>query len=245
MTVRKTERRLPTGYQATDLGEAVVPTDGRCALISFATAPIVTGRDNTYVLFITDATLAAAAQSIEWTFTENDEVARVEADGGTDIVYRPTGTGPLAVAVRLLDAAGASQASLTLEQFIVLPSSEIEALIASFKDQPGPGASDPEALRELVNQHCRYYHPLHVLLKPVNRRLALLAAFFRLAFVGLCSVAKLFESATLVALGRTDYLRAFGLERLPAYTPNSTLIRSCHGRKKGNFWQSIQYHFPW
>jgi hypothetical protein len=132
-------------------------TDGRCALISFATAPIVTGRDTTYVLFITDAVLAATAQSIEWTFTENDEVARVEADGGPDIVYRPAGTGPLAVAVRVLDAASAPQASLTLEQFVVLPSSEIEALIATSTDKPGPGASDPEALRELVNQHCRYY----------------------------------------------------------------------------------------
>lgn len=157
MTVRKIDRRLPAGYQATDLGEAVVATDGRCALISFATAPIVTGRDNTYVLFITDAALAAAAQSIEWTFTENDEVARVETNGGQEIVYRPAGTGPITVAARVLDAASALQASLVLDQFIVLPSSEIEALIAGAKDQPGPGASDPEALRELVNQHCRYY----------------------------------------------------------------------------------------
>jgi hypothetical protein len=109
------------------------------------------------VLYNTAPAHAAASQSIEWTFTENDEDARIEADGGADIVHRPAGTGPLVVAVRVLDAASAPQASLTLEQFVVLPSSEIEALIASAKDQPGPGASDPEALRELVNQHCRYY----------------------------------------------------------------------------------------
>jgi len=42
---------------------------------------------------------------------------------------------------------------------------------------------------------------LYVLLKPVSRNLALLAAFFRLTFVGIYGVAKLFEIAALAALG--------------------------------------------
>jgi len=50
---------------------------------------------------------------------------------------------------------------------------------------------------------------LYVLLRPVNRNLALLAAFFRLTFVGIYGVAKLFEIAALVALGGTDTLKAF------------------------------------
>jgi hypothetical protein len=49
---------------------------------------------------------------------------------------------------------------------------------------------------------------LYVLLRPVSRNLALLAAFFRLAFVGIYSVSKLFEIAALVALGGADALRA-------------------------------------
>jgi Domain of unknown function (DUF4386) len=50
---------------------------------------------------------------------------------------------------------------------------------------------------------------LYVLLKPVSKNLALLAAFFRLTFVGIYGVAKLFEIAALVVLGRADYLKAF------------------------------------
>lgn len=47
------------------------------------------------------------------------------------------------------------------------------------------------------------------LLKPLDRYLALLAAFFRRTFVGLYGVAKLFEIAALVALSRSaDYLKA-------------------------------------
>jgi hypothetical protein len=55
---------------------------------------------------------------------------------------------------------------------------------------------------------------LYFLLRPVSRSLALLAAFFRLAFVGVYSVAKLFEIAALVALGGADYLKAFEPQQL-------------------------------
>jgi len=45
---------------------------------------------------------------------------------------------------------------------------------------------------------------LYALLEPVSRRLALLGAFFRLTFVAVYSVAKLFEIAALVFLKTTD-----------------------------------------
>lgn len=51
---------------------------------------------------------------------------------------------------------------------------------------------------------------LYVLLKPVSAHLALLAAFFRLSFVGIYGVTKLFEIAALVALGNTDAFKALG-----------------------------------
>lgn len=50
---------------------------------------------------------------------------------------------------------------------------------------------------------------LYVLLKPVSKNLTLLAAFFRLTFVGIYGVAKLFEIAALAVLGSADYLKAF------------------------------------
>jgi hypothetical protein len=71
MTVRKTENRIPADFQAADLGEASIASDGRSALISFVTTPLVVSRENTYVAFVTDQTLSASAASFEWSVTEN------------------------------------------------------------------------------------------------------------------------------------------------------------------------------
>jgi hypothetical protein len=57
---------------------------------------------------------------------------------------------------------------------------------------------------------------LYVLLKPVSRNLALLAAFFRLTFVSIYGVSKLFEVAALVALSRADFLKAFAPQQAQA-----------------------------
>ncbi|RPJ46247.1 MAG: DUF4386 domain-containing protein [Candidatus Latescibacterota bacterium] len=55
---------------------------------------------------------------------------------------------------------------------------------------------------------------LYVLLRPVSRNLALLAAFFRLAFVGIYGVAKLFEIAALVAFQDAGRLTGLGPTQL-------------------------------
>ena len=155
--MRKIERRLPAGYQTTDLGEASSAADGRCALVSFATAPLVAGRENTYVLFVTDDALAASVQSIEWTFTENGSITNTEYGALTEVVYAPQGLGTLNLTVGLLDAADNELSTVSLEQMLVGPSQDLEDLIAAATEQPGPGASNPDVLRELVNQHCIYY----------------------------------------------------------------------------------------
>lgn len=68
---------------------------------------------------------------------------------------------------------------------------------------------------------------LYVLLKPVNRNLALLGSFFRLTFVGIYGVAKLFEIAALVVLGReSEYLKAFEPEQLHALAYVSLRVHS-------------------
>jgi hypothetical protein len=55
---------------------------------------------------------------------------------------------------------------------------------------------------------------LYVLLKPVSRNLALLAAFFRLTFVAIYSTAKLFEVAALAALDGAGYLKGLDPRQL-------------------------------
>jgi hypothetical protein len=67
---------------------------------------------------------------------------------------------------------------------------------------------------------------LYVLLKPVSRNLALLAAFFRLTFVSIYGVAKLFEIAALAVLGRADYLKAFEPQQLNALAYLSLRLHS-------------------
>lgn len=157
MTVRKTERRLPTGFEPSDLGEAVLTADGRCALISFVTAPVVIGRENTYVVIVSDATLAGKVSSFEWTFKENGTVKHTETTERADAVYRPAAAGSLSIGVRLLDSSNAEQANLTLDQPMSAPSATLEALIQNANNAPGPGVGNPETLRELVNEHSVYY----------------------------------------------------------------------------------------
>jgi hypothetical protein len=157
MPVRKTETRIPFGAAASDLGEASVAADGRCALVSFITSPLVVNRENTYVVLVTDAGLAAQAQSFEWSFSENGETATTQSTQVGEAVYLPQGTGSLSVTVRILDGSNAEQANLSLTQAMVPLHPGLEALIAAATDQPGPGVSDPDVARELVNDHNPYY----------------------------------------------------------------------------------------
>jgi hypothetical protein len=157
MTVRSTERRIPVTLQAADFGESIVAEDSRSMLVSFITSPLVLERTNTYVVFVTDDTLAGQTASYHWTFelAGNDPETR-ETDIG-EIEYRPKATGELHVSVRLDDDAGVEQKTLTMVQDVVDPNAELEELIANARNQPGPGVGNPEVARELVNDHNPYY----------------------------------------------------------------------------------------
>jgi len=158
VTIRKTESRIPANFQASDLGEAIVAADGRCALISFVTSPLVVGRENVYVVFVTDAGLAAAAQSFEWKFTESGAPPDTQSTEQGEISYNPKTAGQLNLVVRILGAGGAEQASLSFAQEIVAPNVELENLISEARNQPGPIVSNPDVARELINDHNPYYH---------------------------------------------------------------------------------------
>jgi hypothetical protein len=157
MAVRKTESRIPANFQASDLGQAVVAPDGRCALVSFTTAPIAVERNNTYVLFVTDSALAGAVESCEWTIVENERDPLVVNTLRGILTYFPASVGSLIINVAMLDAGGIAQATLSLAQEVVDPSADAEALIDTASNAPGAGAGNPEVLRELVNEHARYY----------------------------------------------------------------------------------------
>jgi len=157
MVALKTETRIPAGLEAADLGEAVVATDGRSALISYVTSPIVVARENVYVLLVTDSALAASAENYAWSFT---------LDGGTPderttergvIAYTPSATGNLVIAVRILDGGGSELGKLELTQDIVSPSAELETLIDAARNEQGPAVTNPDVARELVNEHNLYY----------------------------------------------------------------------------------------
>lgn len=157
MTVRKTESRIPANFQASDLGEASLAADGRCALISFVTSPLVIGRENVYVVFVTDAGLAAAAQSFEWTVTESAGPPVTQTTSQGEFAYIPRSGGQLNFVVRILGAGDTEQATLALAQQTVSPNVELETLIGAARNQPGPGVSNPDVARELINDHNPYY----------------------------------------------------------------------------------------
>lgn len=157
MAVRKTESRLPDGFQPSDLGQAVTSAGGTCSLISFVTSPLVINRTNQYVVLIQDAGLAASAASYAWTVTESSG-APINSNSPTgELTYVATKIGNLQVAVNVLDGGGGTLATLTLQQDVTDPSEELEDLITESADTPGPGMANPDALRELINEHNMYY----------------------------------------------------------------------------------------
>ena len=162
MTVRKTESRIPANFQASDLGEAVVSADARCALVSFITSPIVVGRENAYVVYVTDAGLASSVQSYEWSFIENGGTPSVQSTEHGECSYVPTAVGLLDLSVRLLGAGNAQLSSLSLAQDIVATNVELESLVTEVKNQPGPAVSNPTVARELINDHNPYYQDVNL-----------------------------------------------------------------------------------
>ncbi len=157
MSVRKTESRLPTGHDASQLGQAAPAADGRAVLISFISNPLVINRENTYVVIVTDAGLAGSTESFDWSFTENGGTPETHRTDAGEIAYTPHATGVVQIAVRLLGAGDAEQATLSLAQDIVQPSAELEAMIAAATNEVGPTVANPDVARELVNDHNPYY----------------------------------------------------------------------------------------
>jgi hypothetical protein len=157
MPVRKTESRIPANFQASDLGEAIVAADGRCAIISYVASPLVLGRENTYVLFVTDPALAGMAQAFEWSFTENEGTPERHTTQFGEISYSPKSVCNLNVIVRIQDAVNAELANLTLTQTVRLTNRELELTILLEQAKVGPSLGNLDVDRELVNDYSPYY----------------------------------------------------------------------------------------
>ena len=157
MGVRKTESRIPANMQVSDLGQAVMAGDNRCALVSYISSPVVVNRDNVYVVFVTDAGLAASTQSFAWGVSEGGGATMILTTDHGEFTYRPLTAGILSVTVRLLGAGNAEQANLQMSQEIVAPNAELEGLITTAANDAGPTVPSPDVERELINDHNPYY----------------------------------------------------------------------------------------
>src|SRR5258706_7001983 len=160
MGVRKTESRIPEGFQPGDLGEAVTSTDGHCALVSFITSPLVINRENIYVVFVTDPSLASATKSFEWTSTENGGTPVTTITEFGEIAYTPKSTGTLNLRVQFLG--GAEKVKLTLLQEIIKANPILEELISKATNEPGPGVGSPDTASELINDYNPYYQNIRL-----------------------------------------------------------------------------------
>ena len=157
MGVRKTESRFPAGLQPSDLGEAVVSADGRCALVSFITAPLAIGRPNTYVVLVTDATLASSVESFGWSFEEDGGAPTVETTEFGEITFSPSKECYLDLTVTLVGSGSSELARLSLTQQIGPLNPLLEQQIAQSADKPGASMGNLAVLRELINDHNPYY----------------------------------------------------------------------------------------
>jgi hypothetical protein len=162
MPVRKTESRLPSGLQPSDLGEAILSVDGRISLVSFCTSPLAASQENNYILFVTDSGLAANVQSYLWTVTEDGAIPFGITTTIGELSYQPNNVGNLVVDVQLLDGSNNKLASLSLIQEVGGLNPTIEDDIAAAAGQAGPGAGNPDILRELVNEYYIYYQSVHL-----------------------------------------------------------------------------------
>lgn len=157
MPVRKTEARLPEGFTPGDLGQSAQSADSSAVLISFIQSPLVVNRPNTYVVFVTNSTMATATALYEWTMIENGGAPIVATTTTGEFTYTPQAQGSLSVTVKLKGGDNSEQASLVLSQETVPTNAELETLITSAADAPGPGIGNLDVARELVNDHNPYY----------------------------------------------------------------------------------------
>lgn len=149
---RLTESRLPENLSADDLGQAVVSSDNKAALVSYYTSPICINRKQNYVLFILDSALNAQVASIQW------QVRLTDTDTTEGVwEYTPDDLGEMTLNVTLKDSSNATLRMLSLTQMVVAPNEELETLVA-LDNRSDPVAGDPATSREVINDFLPWLH---------------------------------------------------------------------------------------
>src|SRR5712691_10879957 len=122
MPTRTTERRIPAGYAATDLGATA--GDAAAALVAYHSASLVVGRLQTCVAFVLDAPMQPNVARFRWQ-------AGAAADTTTDGVFEftPAAAGDLDIKVDLLDGGANVLKSLTLTQQVGALNAELETMM--------------------------------------------------------------------------------------------------------------------
>jgi len=148
MVVQNTEKRIPDGFAASELGQAFESPDGKYVLISYLSSPIVIDTKIEYVVFALDG---APAESYHWKILPPFE-ASTETDNGF-YTYKAEHRGVLRVEVDV-KVGGDTRTTLTLTQTIVNKNSILEGLITGVLPPGGALAAlggDPVTSTELIN----------------------------------------------------------------------------------------------
>lgn len=148
MPVRKTERRIPLGLNATDLGQA--SSSGDLHLISYLNSPIVDNRVQSYFVFVESQNLISTVSTYEWIF-DNDGITFTDITSIGTINFTPQNLGNLSVTVNLKDSSNATIGNLSLQQNVIALNSSLEALIDA-TDNGFPAAAHPLTSREVINE---------------------------------------------------------------------------------------------
>ena len=143
MATRTTERRVPPGYAAADLGETA--GDAAAVVVGYHSSPIVVGRLQTCVVLVLDAALQPNVASVRW---QAGATGATTKDGVFE--FAPATEGDLPINVDLLDGGGAVLKSLLLTQQVGPLNAELETMIQQ-PNEVSPVAADPDTSRELVN----------------------------------------------------------------------------------------------
>ena len=154
MPVRLSERKLPFSHNASDLGQHVQSADGKVLLISFLSSPIVVGRLQSYVVFVTDGSLAGQVETFQWQI-ENGSSNTSESTTNGYFEHSALEVGELSLTVELKGAGNSTLSTINLRQEVIDANADLEALF-NREDTNAPVAGHPPTSRELINDLRRY-----------------------------------------------------------------------------------------
>ncbi len=186
MPVRKTESTLPFNLTADDLGQNQPASDGKSVLISFLSSPVVTNRLQQYVIFVTDSGQAGNVHDYKWNF-DNAGNGSTQTTINGYAEYTPEDTGSLAVQVELRNNSGGVISTITLQQEVVAPNPELEALITA-TDSSTPVAANPDISREIINDYRAYIDSSYA--RNIDPNSSANRLLFSLSYQGIMSIPK-------------------------------------------------------